>query len=79
VIAAAPQAIVAGADGARRPQWLDDWKRWPQIPAVRDDRLVVVDADLLHRPGPRFVDGMADLCAAIRHSREPVAGVGRGR
>jgi len=77
VIAAAPQAIVAGADGARRPEWLDAWKRWPQIPAVRDGRLEVVDADLLHRPGPRFVDGMADLCAAIERSRAPVAAMGR--
>jgi iron complex transport system substrate-binding protein len=65
VIAAAPEVIVAGADDAKRPAWLDAWKRWPQIPAVRDGRLRVVDANLLHRPGPRFADGVAALCAAI--------------
>lgn len=65
VIAAAPEVIVAGADDAKRPAWLDAWKRWPQIPAVRDARLRVVDANLLHRPGPRFADGVAQLCAAI--------------
>lgn len=73
VIAAAPEAIVAGADRAERPPWLDEWRRWPQIPAVRYGNLSVVDADKLHRPGPRFVDGMADLCAAIGQSRARVA------
>jgi iron complex transport system substrate-binding protein len=65
VIAAAPEVIVAGADDAKRPAWLDAWKRWPQIPAVRDHRLRVVDANFLHRPGPRFAQGVAQLCAAI--------------
>ncbi|MEO8974610.1 MAG: cobalamin-binding protein [Casimicrobiaceae bacterium] len=65
VIAARPQVIVAGADDAQRPAWLDAWKRWPQIPAVRDARLRVVDANLLHRAGPRFARGVVQLCAAI--------------
>ncbi|MEO6749814.1 MAG: cobalamin-binding protein [Casimicrobiaceae bacterium] len=66
VIAARPQVIVAGADDARRPHWLDAWKRWPQIPAVRDARLRVVDANLLHRAGPRFARGVVALCDALR-------------
>jgi len=66
VIAARPQVIVAGADDARRPRWLDAWKRWPQIPAVRDARLRVVDANLLHRAGPRFARGVVALCDALR-------------
>lgn len=66
VIAARPQVIVAGTDDAKRPDWLDAWRRWPGIPAVRDGRLRVVDANLLHRPGPRFADGVAQLCAALR-------------
>jgi ABC-type Fe3+-hydroxamate transport system substrate-binding protein len=77
VIAAAPQLIVAGADRAERPRWLDDWTRWPQIPAVRDGNLAVVDADKLHRPAPRFVDGMADLCAAIDRARSAERGRAR--
>lgn len=66
VIAARPQVIVAGADDARRPAWLDAWRRWPEIPAVHDGRLRVVDANLLHRAGPRFARGVADLCTALR-------------
>lgn len=65
VLAAAPQAIIAGTDGGKRPAWLDDWRRWPTIPAVAAGELHAVDADLLHRPGPRFIDGVAALCATI--------------
>ena len=66
VIAARPQVIIAGVDDARRPAWLDAWKRWPEIPAVRDGRLRVVDANFLHRAGPRFARGVVQLCAALR-------------
>ncbi len=69
VIAAQPDAIVAGVDGGRPPGWLDEWKRWPGVPAVASGNLDVVNADLLHRPGPRFVEGLAELCAAIDRAR----------
>jgi iron complex transport system substrate-binding protein len=65
VVAARPEVIVAGADGAVRPAFLDDWRRWRDVPAVRAGRLHVVDADRLHRPGPRFVEGLEALCEAI--------------
>jgi iron complex transport system substrate-binding protein len=69
VLAARPDAIIAGADGAVRPAWLDDWKRWPIVPAVALGNLYTVDANLLHRTGPRFLDGMDGLCAALDDAR----------
>jgi iron complex transport system substrate-binding protein len=69
VLAAKPEAIIAGADGAVRPAWLDDWKRWTTLPAVAAGNLYTVDANLLHRPGPRFLDGVAGLCAALDAAR----------
>jgi iron complex transport system substrate-binding protein len=49
--------------------WLDDWKRWPTLPAVVHGNLFTVDANLLHRAGPRFIDGMETLCAAVAKAR----------
>ena len=69
VLAARPEAIVAGADGGVRPAWLDDWKRWAALPAVARGNLYTVDANLLHRPGPRFLDGVEGLCAALDDAR----------
>ena len=69
VIAAAPEAIIAGSDDGRRPAWLDDWQRWRNVPAVRYGNLFVADGDLLHRSGPRFVDGVEALCAMLNQAR----------
>ncbi len=69
VLAAAPEAIVAGTDGAVRPAWLDAWQSWRSLPAVARDNLFVVDANLLHRAGPRFIDGMEALCSALDRAR----------
>jgi iron complex transport system substrate-binding protein len=69
VLAARPEAIIAGTDNAVRPAWLDAWRRWRDIPAVARDNLFVVDANLLHRSGPRFVDGAEQLCAALDRAR----------
>ena len=69
VLAAGPAAIVAGTDDAVRPAWLDDWSRWKDLPAVKHGNLFVVDANLLHRAGPRFADGVAQLCAALAQAR----------
>ena len=69
VLAAQPDAIIAGADGGVRPRWLDDWERWSTLPAVARGNLYTVDANLLHRPGPRFLDGMEGLCAAVDEAR----------
>jgi iron complex transport system substrate-binding protein len=73
VLAANPQVIIAGTDDARRPAWLDAWSRWPALDAVRHHALFVVDANLLHRPGPRFVDGIAQLCKTLADARRAIA------
>jgi iron complex transport system substrate-binding protein len=69
VLAAAPEAIVAGTDGALRPTWLDAWAQWRSVPAVARGNLLVVDANLLHRAGPRFIDGVEQLCLALDRAR----------
>ena len=69
VLAGRPDVIVAGTDGAARPTWLDAWTRWRELPAARDGNLFVVDANLLHRPGPRFAEGVAQLCGVFGRAK----------
>jgi len=69
VLAAGPEVIVAAADDGLRPAWLEEWKRWTALPAVARGNLLVVDGNLLHRPGPRFLDGVDQLCAALDVAR----------
>ena len=77
VAAARPEAIVGGSDDGTRPKWLDEWKRLPDIPAVRYDNLFAANGDLMHRSGPRFVAGVEALCAtldAARANRQRMSG-----
>ena len=74
VLAKRPDVILAATARAVRPDWLDAWSAWPQVPAVRRGNLFVVDADKLHRAGPRFVDGMEELCATLEAARRHEGG-----
>jgi iron complex transport system substrate-binding protein len=41
------------------------WQEWPQIPAVHNNRLYVVDADLFDRPTPRLIDALEYLVGLL--------------
>jgi len=79
VLRADPEAIVAsGPDGAR-PAWLDDWRAFPALAAVRHDNLYSIRPELLQRHTPRLLDGAEELCRileAVRlkrsHSQPPL-------
>ena len=73
VLAADPQVIIAGTSDAKRPPWLDAWSQWPALAAVRHRALYTVDANLLHRPGPRFADGIEALCRTLANARRAYA------
>ncbi len=68
-IEAQNEFLVASGDGDERPQWLDDWKRWPRLTAVERGNLYAVPAQLIQRPTPRVLDGAERLCAALEDAR----------
>jgi len=63
VLQRAPALIVGGNDA---PDLRRLWQPFASLPAVKNDAFVSVNADLLHRPTPRLLEGVAGLCAAIR-------------
>jgi iron complex transport system substrate-binding protein len=50
--------IASMAGGYSEEQLKATWRRWPELPAVRDNRLYVVNADLFDRPTARLADGL---------------------
>ncbi len=46
-------------------QQLAFWMSWKAIPAVRDDRVYVINPDLVDRPGPRIIEGLERLARII--------------
>jgi iron complex transport system substrate-binding protein len=69
VIAADPEAIVASGMDESRPEWLDDWRQWRTMTAVKRDNLFFIPPDLIQRHTPRLVDGAARLCAHLETAR----------
>jgi iron complex transport system substrate-binding protein len=43
----------------------EKWERFTALPAVKAGRLHTVDGNLMHRYGPRVVDGLEQLARAI--------------
>jgi iron complex transport system substrate-binding protein len=69
VLRADPEAIVAsGADGGR-PPWLDAWRAFPGLAAVRGDNLYAIRPELLQRHTPRLLDGADELCRILEAVR----------
>ena len=65
-----PEAIIASGMDAARPEWLDHWRRWPQLAAVKRGNLFFVPPELLQRHTPRLLDGVEQVCAALETARE---------
>lgn len=68
--AAADPQLIAGS--GRQQDAASDfaaWRRFTSVSAVKQQRFASIDADLIGRMGPRFVEGAAGLCAAIERAR----------
>lgn len=69
VLAANPEAIIASGMDEARPEWLDQWKRWPELAAHANGHLFFVPPDLLQRHTPRILDGATRLCEQLESVR----------
>ena len=69
VLAANPEAIIFATAQDRVPQWRQSWLRWPQLEAVRRDNVFALNPDLLHRHGPRIIEGAEALCQVLDEVR----------
>ena len=63
-----PQVIAMAGAASDHPD-RGQWPRFPQVDAVRHQRFVQIDGDLIGRMGPRFVQGARRLCEGIDTAR----------
>jgi ABC-type Fe3+-hydroxamate transport system substrate-binding protein len=67
VIARNPEVIVSTDDGD--PYALDEWRKWPQLHAVRTNNLYTLPANDLTRATTRLTLGAAQLCKVLETAR----------
>jgi len=65
VIVAQPELIILPDENSNKAQPIIDWYKWPEIPAVKKNRFIHVNADLMHRFSTRMLDGIEDMCKKI--------------
>jgi iron complex transport system substrate-binding protein len=69
VISRDPDLIIAAAPPGEGPQWLQAWRRFPSLKAVRSGNLLDFQDQALSRLGPSVVDATASLCSRIEAAR----------
>jgi iron complex transport system substrate-binding protein len=70
-----PEVIIAGNDSNRADDPLAQWRRWPQLAAVRYGNLYFVSADRVARSTTRVVGGTEEICGLLADARGHLAKV----
>jgi iron complex transport system substrate-binding protein len=81
VVQADPDVIAASRQDSGGADPLSPWRALKSLRAVRQDALLLLDADTLHRPTDRLLQGATELCErldAVR-SRAPQGGKDAGK
>ncbi len=69
VLAADPEAIIAGGTDQAWQDWRARWRGWTTLRAVRRDNLFFIPVDVIHRHGPRLLQGTETVCRALEQAR----------
>ncbi|MFT5350702.1 MAG: iron complex transport system substrate-binding protein [Planctomycetota bacterium] len=70
VLARNPRVIITSGMGEARPDWLDDWKKWSFLDAVKMDGLFFIPPDIIQRHSPRLLDGAQRICEFLQQIRD---------
>ena len=57
--------ITSMARGASFERVKKQWSKWPSMPAVQNNRILLMDSDILDRATPRLIDGLEHVAMAI--------------
>lgn len=61
-----PDVIIASGMDTARPEWLDDWRSYTSLTAVRNGALFFIPPDHVQRPTARIALGAQTLCSQLK-------------
>jgi iron complex transport system substrate-binding protein len=76
IIAMRPEVVLDGSMGSDQSSSSEFWKRYPQIPAVRDNRVLGYAEDPMLHAGPRVGDSL-EIIARMIHPEAWAGGAGK--
>jgi iron complex transport system substrate-binding protein len=65
-----PELILASAPPESARAWLDEWRRFTTLSAVRRQQLIAYSDERIDRMGPSVIAATAQLCEVIDQARE---------
>ncbi|MFC1867899.1 cobalamin-binding protein [Thermodesulfobacteriota bacterium] len=67
IIKRRPEVIIISSmeRGGRFEKARQAWLKWTSIPAVKNNRVHLIDSDLIDRPAPRIIDGLEAMAGII--------------
>jgi vitamin B12 transport system substrate-binding protein len=65
-----PEVIIIPHHSGKKNDKKKFWLKWPNIKAVKNDHINIINGDLVHRFTPRAIDGLSILCKAIDQARK---------
>ncbi|GIU35681.1 helical backbone metal receptor [Shewanella schlegeliana] len=65
VLSSTPELIIKPVYHGNSDQEAVNWGKWPEIPAVANKQIVTIEGDLVHRTGPRVLQGMQLVCDIV--------------
>ena len=64
-----PDVIIASGMATAQPEWLDKWRKWPSINAVKHDNLFFIHPDLIQRQSVRLLEAAEIICEQADNAR----------
>lgn len=67
IILMAPEVIIISSMylDSNHLHWIEEWKKWRILPAVKNNRLYTISSDIIDRPSPRIVQGLEQMARLI--------------
>ncbi len=70
VIAKDPEVIIASGMDESRPEWLEGWREWQHLTAVKQDNLFFIRPDIIQRHTVRILSGARQMCVDLDRARQ---------
>lgn len=64
-----PNVILLGGENAVQKIWFQNWLKWPQIDAVKNKQIYLINTNHFQRPTARLIQHLPELCQQIQKAR----------
>lgn len=72
VIIRDPEVLLMGGRESFQQEWLKTWQAYPNISAVKNQQIYLLNNSLYQRPTARFIEALEPLCQKIENARKSV-------